>query len=231
MTLVVGVRSTSAVALAADSRVTAVEQESPFVERDNATKLFRLGRYVVGTAGFRGMTDQIIHEAPAHGILDAAPDVRAAANLLSRHLHEQYRAQFSDCSPTTWPAASLMLAGCEADGQAGIYCLHSRAGFQVANFEPDVIGSARACTCVRLLRALLLPPLGLPTLEEAKAFGVAAVEMVRHPEIDLTIRGPIQMKVVTRAGVSDCSAEVAGLQGSVHRGIEAAREAFRAPHC
>jgi 20S proteasome alpha/beta subunit len=211
MTFVIGVKSTTGIVLVADSRKSAVLDRSLILEGDDACKLYQLGPYGIALSGFAAMANDILDHLRKVDAFETCPDIKEASWRAQGFLNSEFQARFGGAQ-APWPVSStILLAG--YDGKTPrIFVLQSNDGFYPVEAPPAAIGSNRALSVAILMSRLLLEPNQMPTLEQAKVFGVTVVRVA--DERDLTVGGPIRMAVVTPDGYSDASDQVASILAS-----------------
>jgi 20S proteasome alpha/beta subunit len=231
MTLIVAIKASDAIVLAADGRVTSTEGGSILLESDNAQKLYDFGHFGLGIAGFRGLGEDIIRRLHNAKILESCRGIGEAKENVGRFLYCEYQDRYSNTPAQDWPDAALMLVGYEPDRTQRIYRLYSQRGFQAAESTPDAIGSSPACICTRLLITLVgglpnsLETDSRPSVEHAKALAVTTIRLTSR--IDLRVGGTIQLALVEPSGYSDKSNEVPNYEGYGDHMVELIRNTLR----
>jgi len=196
VTLIVGVKSSDGIVLAADGRVTSFINGNMVVVTDQARKLFPLGeRYAIGVSGFENATSFIVDRLPA---VTPQAELSACARELAARLHGDFSEHFQHrLIPQNWPNAGLMLVGYDGDGQPRIFGLESQLGFMPGPVGRDFtyIGSPYPHTIAkRMLEQCARTAI---TLTDAR---LLAVMMIRGAaDADPSVGGKISLAVVTKA--------------------------------
>lgn len=211
MTLVVGVQTDEGILLAADGRVTRrLDTGALTVESDTAQKLFRGkgGQWGFGIAGTEsmalGMVDRLCD-------LESSGCIRTTARTVSAFLERECAGHFSGFTCTQWPAASILIAGCDSNGVGKMYCLESEAGFMLApprQRQLARIGSGHQCPIVT---QLLQHEYAL-TASQAKMLAVFLIRCVAA--IDPTVGGTCRMALIDSSGYQEIdTSEIAQIEG------------------
>jgi 20S proteasome alpha/beta subunit len=195
------------------------------VDTDDAQKLYGFGRFGVAAAGFSALTDDVVRELRTEGVLDACDGV-TAARTNAETLLRRFMQRFAEIPPALWPVGALLVAGYEADRMTPrIYSLHSKAAFQGGPF--NWVGDERGGIAADALSRLLLEGRERRSLDEAKLFGIMAVQAAHH--VDPSVGPPRSMAIVTPGhGYQDLGHEVPEFVARSRSAENRLREAFSA---
>lgn len=227
MTLAIGIATPAGIVLAADGRVTRSELGGFGKERDNAEKLHGIGKYGIATAGFIGLTTNMLDRLRADRKLLADWDDVRDASLALEEFVQGYMAKFQRFPVDTWPRGSFLLAGYERDGRTPhLYSLHTQWWAEPGEF--NWVGTARGGTAAETIGTLLLDDWGTqPTLDQAQVFAILAIEVAGM--VDFSVGPPHRLATITpEDGYRDVSAELPGLLAQSRRTRDRVRAAFLA---
>lgn len=194
MTLVVCMKSSEGIVLAADSRGTIGDPRGLTAINDTQVKIFPLGKCGLGLAGASEMGAVLLDELRKKDI-DSCSDVDEAVTRLVAECAQFFRQWFQAIPPQQRPAVLLTLAGYRFDDSGNaeplIYLLNSQM-----NFAPQLF-SIPCLSGVPQYAVYLVHRYYDPSISLEKAKALAEYLISETASQDPKVGGPIRIAEVT----------------------------------
>ncbi|MCJ7634635.1 hypothetical protein MUP77_19865 [Candidatus Bathyarchaeota archaeon] len=212
MTLIVGMKSSSSIIMAADSRGTIGDPRGLTAINDNQVKLFQLGRCGLGIAGASEMGAALLDELLRSDCRDVAT-VDNASKKVVQQCADYFARWFRDIQPAQRPGVLLTLAGYrvapKASPQPMIYLLNSQL-----NFAPQLMGNLPSLMGIPQYAVYLVHRYYEPTISADKAKALAEYLIAETASQDPKVGGRVCMAEITPDGYRELAeAEV----NSIHQ--------------
>lgn len=191
VTLVLGIRASDGILLAADGRVVG---NVSIALSDEAQKLYGLGRFGLGFSGSYAFWSDNLKLLQRAKVLERCADIDEAENASRKFLVDHYLAgRPDDVTMAKWPAVEMLIAGYDKAGESSIRCLHSKTGFSTERARGE-IGTEAGQVCMQVIRGLLGDETLRFTLEQATVFAAMALRAAMR--VDFRVGGRIRMATV-----------------------------------
>jgi 20S proteasome alpha/beta subunit len=193
MSLVVALRASGAVIMAADSRGTIGDPRGLTAINDSQEKLFSLGYCGIGVAGASEMGNALLNELQKKN-LSAAQDVEQVVATVSQESAECFARWFRDIAPDKRPIVLFTIGGYRAGGtaEAMIFMLNSQQ-----NFAPQLFGRNPCMVGVPQYAVYLVHRYYDPGISIEKAKALAEYLIIETASQDPKVGGPVKLAVIT----------------------------------
>ena len=195
MTLIVALKSSTAIILAADSRGMIGDPRGLTAINDNQTKLFQIGNCGLGFAGASELGAALLDEYRKKGF-DKPTPVDALMNEISQESSLRYNTWFGDIPKDKRPGVMIMLAGYRNNGadkpEPMIFVMASDQ-----NFAPMLMGAYPAMTGIPQYAIYLSHRYYDPSISAERARSLAEYLISETASQETKVGGRIRMAEIT----------------------------------
>lgn len=205
MTLIVGMKSSTSIILAADSRGTIGDPRGLTAINDNQVKLFQLGHCGLGIAGAGEMGAVLLDELGKSACRDVS-NIDDAERMVVQQCADHFSRWFRDIQPAQRPAVLLTLAGYRRPPRGApqpmIYMLNSQM-----NFAPQLMGNSPSLMGIPQYAVYLVHRYYEPTISAEKAKALAEYLIAETASQDPKVGGRVRMAEITPEGYRELDEE------------------------